>query len=280
MNQQLNNRIGKSPKSQRRGCLFLVLGSLLALGATLVFIFVVSRLTGFVIEKRHGGEAVYAVMTAVKPCYGAAMLLFYGMLAVWYMSPSKAEREAAKGRRQGLAPMLGERQAEEPISKRSLWLITGGLLAGVLLTGAICVSTYRLVTPDGIRTYFFAETASYEWKQVSAYTVDCDSDSGLSVTFTMRDGKKFEILHGVNSATEAFREGYSSVTEYAVDIDKKMDALQVPANVRHPELAERFYRESYPELWPHVATLIGYRNMDIRPDETLPETTVFEEVTE
>ncbi len=277
MNSLLNNRVGKPKRragnSGRKGCLFLVIGSLLALMCTGLFVLAVSKVTGVIIEARHGEEAAYALMTIVKPCYGAAMLCFYGILAVWYISPSPSE--AKKEADPTLAPMLGRRsevKVETSLSRRSLWLITAGLSLGVLLTGAICVNTYRLVTPDGIRTYFFAETSRYEWKQVSAYTIDCDSDDGLSVTFTMRNGKKHEILQGVNSATQAFKDNYTSVTHFAADIDDKLVELQVPRNVRHLERAVKFYKNNYTGLWPYVSRLIGYNELVPEGDETAPET--------
>ncbi len=267
MNQLLNNRVGKPPKSERRGCLFLLVGSLLALLATGLFVLAVSYLTGVVIESRHGSETAYALMQIVTPCYGVAMLLFYGILAIWYISPTEDE---VKRQNSKLTLHPGQAPAKA-LSRRTLWLFTAGLLLGVILTGAVCVNTYRLVTPDGIRTYCFVEIDRYEWRQVSAYTIDCDEDDGLSVTFTMRNGKKFEILQGVNSATEKFHDAYSSVTHFASVIDEHMVALQVPRNVRHMERAVRFY-SNYEELWPYVSKLIGYTELHPEDDETVNET--------
>ena len=168
--------------------------------------------------------------------------------------------------------MLGQKQASDALPKRTLWLITAGLLLGTVITGTVAVNSYRLVTPEGVRSYFFVETGSYEWKQVTGYTIDCENDDdGLSVTFTMRDGKQFEILQGVNSTTEAFDGQYSSVTHFAADLDENMVALQIPRTVRHMERAVRFYRD-YEELWPYVSKLIGYTELVPLPDETAEET--------
>lgn len=265
MNQFAKGR--KASKSGKKGCLFLIVGSLLALLAAGVFVLVVSRLTGMLIEARHGETAAYALMDIVTPCYGVATFLFYAILAVWYFAPTEEE---IKAQNKGLSPMLGQKESKA-IPKRVLWLITLGLLVGVVLTGAFCVNTYRLVTPEGISSYCFVETKHYEWKQVSAYTIDCDNDDGLSVTFTMRDGKKFEILQGVNSTTARFDEAYTSVTHFAAVIDENMVELQVPRNVKHVERAVTFYR-GYEGLWPYVSKLIGYSEINPSPDETAPVT--------
>lgn len=273
MNRMLNDRFGNKPKSKKKGCLFLILGSLLALLATGLYVLCVSLLTGTLIEARHGGEIAYALMDLVTPSYMVAMLFFYGILAVWYFTPNEEE---VKKQNQSLSPMLGQKPSTA-VSKRTLWLITAGMLCGVVVTGAVALNTYRLVTPDGIRSYFFAETGSYEWKQVTAYTIDCESEEdGLSVTFTMRDGKKLEILQGVNSATKSFKESYTSVTHFAAELDSRMVELQVPRNVRHVERAVKIYRGH--KLWPYVEQLIGYVELNPLPDETLPETEAPTEV--
>ena len=264
MSRMLNDRFGNKPKSNKKGCLFLIVGSILALLATGVYVLVVAVLTGAVIEARHGGKVAYALMKWITPSYGIAMLCFYGILAIWYFTPTAEE---VKKQNMGLAPMLNEKRSDDSVSKKTLWLITGGLLAAVVVTGAVAVNNYRLVTHDGIHEYFFVETKSYEWKQVTGYTVDCENDNdGLSITFTMRDGKQYEILQGINSTTEKFDEQYTSVTHFAYDLDQRMVELQVPRNTRHMERAVKLYRDH--ALWPYVSKLIGYVELVPQPDET------------
>ena len=277
MSRMLNDRFGNKPKSNKKGCLFLIVGSILALLATGVYVLVVALLTGAVIEARHGGEVAYALMKWVTPSYGVAMLCFYGILAIWYFTPTAEE---VKKQNMGLAPMLNEKRSDDSVSKKTLWLIAGGLLAAVVVTGAVAVNNYRLVTHDGIHEYFFVETKSYEWKQVTGYTVDCENDNdGLSITFTMRDGKQYEILQGINSTTEKFDEQYTSVTHFAYDLDQRMVELQVPRNTRHMERAVKLYRDH--ALWPYVSKLIGYVELVPQPDETAEVTEApSEETTE
>ena len=270
MNQLLNHRASKPKK---KGCLFLIAGTTAAVLATMLFIWSVSAITGRVIEARHGGEPAYALMTALTPCYAAALSFFTGISGLWYFAPTEAEVRARNQKR--LAPALGE-QPERAMTTATKLLISGGMVLCVVLTGFIAVNSYRLVTPDGISSHFFVETKTYEWKQVSAYTIDCDNEDGLSVTFTMRDGKKIEILQGVNSTTEAFDEQYSSVTHFAADLDENMVALQIPRNVKHMERAVKFYK-GYEGLWPHVSKLIGYAEIRPEADETV---IVTEAVTE
>lgn len=267
MNPLLKKSSGKQGKKGKKGCLFLIIGCFATILATALFVLIVSKTTGAIIESRHGSEAAYALLSLTVPCYTIAFVLFNAILALWYIAPTEEEIRAQN---KGLSPMLGQKEARA-MSTGTKWLITAVILVGVVITGAVAANTYRLVTPRGVSSYFFVETKSYEWKQVSAYTIDCDSEDGLSVTFTMRDGSRYEILQGVNSATEAFKEQYTSVTHFAADIDEKMVALQVPRNVRHMEKAVNFYK-GYTELWPYVSKIIGYTALTPQPDETVAET--------
>lgn len=267
MNPLLKKSSGKQGKKGKKGCLFLIIGCFATILATALFVLIVSKTTGAIIESRHGSEAAYALLSLTVPCYTIAFVLFNAILALWYIAPTEEEIRAQN---KGLSPMLGQKEARA-MSTGTKWLITAVILVGVVITGAVAANTYRLVTPHGVSSYFFVETKSYEWKQVSAYTIDCNSEDGLSVTFTMRDGSRYEILQGVNSATEAFKEQYTSVTHFAADIDEKMVALQVPRNVRHMEKAVNFYK-GYTELWPYVSKIIGYTALTPQPDETVAET--------
>ena len=268
MNQLLNNRVGKKKKSGKKGCLFLLLGSFAVVLCMGLFIWGVSAVTGMVIESRHGDMAAYALMTSLTPCYAVAFSLFMGIMGLWYFAPTEEEVQAQN--RRSLAPALGQKEPHA-MTTATKSLISLGMLAGVILTGFFAVNHYRLVTTEGISTYFFTETGTYEWKQVSAYTIDCDSDDGLALTFTMRDGKQFEILRGVNSTTAKFDEKYTSVTHFAADIDEQMVENQVPRNVKHIQTAVNFYLSREP-LWPYVSKLIGYAEIAPSPDETVADT--------
>ncbi len=274
MNQLINNRVGKPPKSKKRGCLFLVLGSLLAVLATGLYIVVVAFLTGVIIEARHGDESAYTLMTFVKSSYLIVLILFYAILALWYISPSQEEVD----RQNQKFGMMGGNTNAKALSAKKLWLISGGIFLGVILCGAISINTYTLVSEDGVRTYFFAETSRYEWEDVSAYSIDCDGSEGLSITVTMRAGKQFEILQGINSATDTFGEKYENPTHFAAELDEWLktptDGHSVPIRrVYNADLAEKFYRDAYPDLWPDIQRLIGSGGQTVLlPDEIAPET--------
>ncbi len=283
MNHLLNNRVGKRPQTQRRGCLFLILGTILALLATGAYALGILLLTHVYIEARHGDEAGYAIMTIVMGSIVVAMLLFYAILTLWYISPTQDEVDR-ENRRMANSPGGHNREPAKALSRRKLWLITGGLLFGVVVCGFVSLNTYQFVTEEGVRTYFFGETSRYEWNDVRTYGMECDMEHGISISLIMKDGKEVDILPGgkTNSATDLFVGQYSSPTQFAATVDERLRKPNdgSPALLRHDgknlkQQAETFYRGAYPELWPYVAKMIGFEDIqpsgDKFPAESLPE---------
>ena len=264
----------KKKNDGKKGILFLIVGSLLAFVVTLLFALGVTSLTGVLVEARHGGEVAYTLSSLMLPCIVIAMLLSYGILAVWYIAPSEKEVAA---RNRGLSPMLGQPEAKA-MPKSTLWIITGALALGILVTGVVCLGTYKLVSETGVANYVcFIRTDALSWDQVETYTVDCDSEKGLTMTFTLRDGtktKKYEILDGVCSTTEAFDAKYTSTTHFASVLDNDRGEKGITSKILHRELAERFYKNDpqRQNLWEYVSKIINYQGLDLKDDETVPET--------
>ena len=259
----------KSGKS-KKGILFLILGTLAVIAGVMIFAVVTGRVTAALVESRYGGTASYVLLTASIPCIAICFVLLEAILFLQYLPDTAAKLQSRR-------PMLG--QPEQPMySKKVINLVCLGLLALTVLCGFVSTNTYTVVSEDGISTHFFAETSRYEWRQVTRYTVDCDTDRGLSVTYTMRDGKQFEVLQNAVSTTDTFDEQYGSATAFALHTSEKLHELQIPKTCYHQELAISFYRDTMPETWTYVAQLINYQSTTLQPDEMAP--VVTETVTE
>ena len=103
---------------------------------------------------------------------------------------------------------------------------------------------------------------------------------GLSVTFTMKDRKKFEILQKTVSDNAAFAAKYApgatdnrtSVLAFAADLCRQLDERGVRHVVSHSERAIRFYQSNYPEQWVFVKELIRYeKSVPRMTKQSLPE---------
>lgn len=259
-----------------RGCLFLILGTVLILALMALYVFAVGRITSFVIEARTGDSPAYAVMTAQVPCIIAAFILLEAVLVLQYLpSQEDYEKQQKPGGTAGThtkARWLGTRRFANILSVIALAL--------VLVCGTVSVNTYQLISADGISTYFFGQTSAYTWGDVADCRVDCDSEKGLSVTFTLNDGKQFEILQNTISDNAAFADRYQAATEdkrtsalaFAADLCRELDARGVHRRVSHMERAIRFYKTEFPEQWVYVSELIRYDEVKPSDDETAAET--------
>ena len=252
----------KKPRRGGRDALLIIFGTFAVILGMGVYMLVTGRITAAVIASRLAGQHAYALMTASTTCTWIAFMLLEFALVLQFL-PSEQDYEAKANDH---APMLGQKK---PMlgSKRAMNAITVALIAGAVVTGIVSVNTYAVVSEEGITKHCFVDTAHYEWSQVKSYVVDCDGDRGLSVTYTMRDGKQFEILQHTVSAPEEFHKNYDSATAFAVVLDGKMTELQIPRTARHVERAVNFYRKDYPTLWKHVSKLIGYAEITPEEDE-------------
>lgn len=263
-------------RSSGRGCLFLIVGTLLILLLMALYIFAVGRITAAVIEARTGSAPAYAVLTAQIPCIVVAFVLLEGILVLQYL-PSQEEYD-----RNNPSAVTPERRNRFWGTRRSTNLLSLILLLLVVVCGAVSVNTYRVVSEDGITTSIFGFGHSYSWEDVTDCQVDCSTDEGLSLTFTMSDGKEFEILQNTVSDNAAFAEKYGSpggsdskqtaTLAFSVDVCRRLESRGITRRVYHRERTIRFYKDKYPDQWTYVSELINYREIRPSEDETVAET--------
>ena len=247
--------------------MFIIFGTFAVILGMGVYMLITGRITAAVIASRLAGQHAYALMTASTTCTWIAFVLLEFALVLQFL-PSERDYEQKANHH---SPMLGEKKPMMG-SKRAMNAITVALVLGAVICGMVSVNTYTVVSEEGITKHCFVDTAHYDWKQVKGYAVDCDGDRGLSVTYTMRDGKQFEILQHTVSAPEEFHKNYDSTVAFAAMLDGKMTELQIPRRARHVERAVNFYRTDYPTMWKHVSVLIGYTELAPQPDETVGST--------
>lgn len=249
-------------KSGKKGCLFLIIGTILAFVGTGIYVLLSGWITSLVINGSLGGRTAYALLTASLPCMYIVFFLLDGVLIVNYLpsSPEPDENEQA--------PMLGQRKSQGFRAKTAR-LVSIILVAAIVPVTMVSAGTFRTVSDEGISLSFcFIQTGEYQWEQVSYYELACDNSKGLSMTFTMRDGKTVEILHGTASSPDSFKEKYDSKEAFAVDIAARMAELQIPCKTferasthnKLKEAARTFYKGNE-KLWPHIKQLVGYEEV-------------------
>ncbi len=252
----------KNPEGAR-GCLFLIFGTLCVIAGMLIYVFAVTRITSVVIEAKYGGQAAYALMKLQLPSIIAAFVLMDTILILKYL-PNEEDFE----KQDFTSPLKAKKTALG--KKKTVNLICIGILGLIVLCGVISVNTYTLVSEDGITGHFFFDTSTHSWDDVVSSRVDCDTEKGLSVTYTMSDGKRFEVLQGTVSDTKALADRYTSTVGLARSVVEKLSGRGVPHNVSHMERAVKFYRYNEPTLWPDVKVMIRFEEILPDDDERVP----------
>ncbi len=263
----------KDKKKNGKGCLFLIVGSVLSVIALILFIPLAGKLTALIVNDSMEGQLGYAMLNAAEPCIMVASLLLFAILVIHYFDFDGVAKQA------GRTPVAEEPKASKFLgTKAATWVLTGVLLLGVVITAFVYATTYRTVTTEGVsnKVCYFITTDEYSWKQVSSYKVDCHEEKGLSVTFTMRDGKQVEILQSAQSAPRAFHETYDCKEAFALDLIEMLETeYQITRNVSHMERAVKFYQGDE-KLWPYVKEILGYDEL-IPDDDEVAETEVMTE---
>lgn len=259
--------------SDGKGCLFLIFGTLCVIVAMFIYISSVTSITSAVIGSRYDGQPVYAIMKLQLPCIIAAFILFDGVLILQYL-PNEEDYD----KKQMSSPV--GRKPTTLGKKRTTNLISVGLLLLVVLCGVISVNCYTLVGEEGISEYFFAETSTHKWSDVTSSRIDCDQDKGLSVTYTMKDGKKYEVMQGTISDSQSFADTYGTKEHFARVIAEVLDRAGIPRNVSHMERTVKFYRYNYPDQWMDVRVLIRYEELNPDKNELAPTEAPTEPATE
>lgn len=252
---QRNNK-----KSNGKGCLFLMVGALLGVVASFLFLPLAGKLAATVVRSNMAGQIGYAMLTAAEPCIIAAIFFMVGILTLHYFDLESGKNDHKR------STAVDTSHPKFRGTKAFTWVITGVLILCVFASALVYATTYRAITTEGIQkvTCQFITTDEYQWKQVSSYKVDCDEDKGLSVTLTMRDGKQIEILQSVMSAPAAFHEKYECREAFVLDLVTMLEEeYQITRNVSHIERTKAFYQNDA-KLWPYVKEIIGY-------DELVPE---------
>ena len=253
----LFNRNKKTKKSGK-GCLFLLLGSIVGVLLLLLFIVLTGQLTANIIKSALGGVEGYAMLTIQEGCIMVASLFLFAILVIHYLpDPEDYQKKNV---------FTPETPKKKKIlgAKPSTWMLTGGLLLCVVFTAFVSATTYRTVSQEGISStvcYFF-KSETYDWEQVSSYRVDCDEDKGLSVTLTMKGGKKFEILQSPISTPPSFDSKYECKEAFVAELINFLEEeYQIMPNIAHRERARAFYGKNE-KLWPYVKDIMDIPDLE------------------
>ena len=246
--------------------MFLMVGVLITILLTVVYVLISSGLSSLVIGSALSGRTAYALLTVSLPCIIVVYVLLNGALFLNYLPTAEGVDPDE------ITPMLGKRKVGG-LSQKLVRGLTIAIIAAMLPIAVVSAGTYRTVSDEGISTTVcFIEGDVYAWEKVSSYEIACDNERGLSITFKMRNGTSFEILQNTVSAPDSFKSAYPCKEAFAVDILKKMDEHQIPCSTfenqgehrKLMEAARTFYRNDE-TLWSYVKLLVRYQEVIVTP---------------
>ncbi len=236
---------------------YIVLGTLLVILATAGLVVLTSLLFGVCFSLRYPDGTYCGTLRSLSVC----ALLYFVLLEVLFLLIPISRQRRKESAKHSLGSPLSKSTVEAKGNRLPL-LLCILCIVGILLTALICTNNYITFSPDGVETVFFATVDSYGWDDVRAYTVECTEENGFDLILTMRDGNEYSFLNTVNSATDDFCSAYGDLYGYAVYVDSNLRARYISRTVRGASLMESYYKESYPDVWEKILTILNAQEAD------------------
>ncbi len=220
-----------------------MLGTLVVLVATAAYAVISSLLCNVIVSSRFGSETACALLPLSLTVIGVAFVLFEMVFFVFLLVRVKN----------------GE---AEGIKLKKLFKIIAPVCVGIaLIMSVVSANTYTKLTDTSISKVCFAEYKSYSWTErndVIRFTLACDENGSLTYTVTMKDGERIELLGGVNSQSDSFKEKYGNPYAYSAHLTKEFRESEyiIDERITGEQNMEKFYKEAYPEIWAHLESII------------------------
>ena len=240
------------------GCGTGILGTLAVLVGVVIYAVISSVIAKTFIHSRFGSEAACAILTLTVTNLIVAFVLYEAIFIVWQVRSS--QKAAGKN---NLSE--GEKKTMDKIVL--IVLIVCILLS--LLFSVINANTFICLREDSISTVCFATTKEYRWDErndVQRYTFTCDEVGAMTFKVTMKDGKSFDLLGGVTSLSDSFREKYNAdkvdllcyVANLCENFDNGNYIIERVVSPSTVENAKKFYEgdESKALIWEQIQRII------------------------
>ena len=220
-----------------------VVGTALVVACVIVYALLSSLLCNLTLKIRFGEEIACALLPLSITVIIVSFALFEGVLVV---------RELCA---------LSETKNRKKIIRITACV---SILASLLLA-VVHANTYTRFDEDSIDKVCFVEYKSYTWidrNDVVRYSLSCNAEGEISCALLMRDGEKVEILRSVNSCSKAFLEKYKNMYAYAAYLSRELDKSEyiVDKRIIGEEYMERYYKDTYPEIWSYLEEIINGGN--------------------
>lgn len=185
------------------GTLFVVLG-------VLAYVVFSSLLTRLLISVRFGAESVGALMTLSMTGIIVAFVLYEAIFITWQIKLAKKSSNAEDSGNMG----------------KILRIVAISCISLSLLFALVSANTFTELREDSISKVCFVKTKEYRWdgenNDIKRYTFTCDEEGSIVFNVTTSDGEVIELLGGVTSLSDRFKEDYDTgnvhLLKYCADL--------------------------------------------------------------
>ena len=199
-------------KPQKNGLLYGMLGTLFVILGVVGYVVFSSLLTRLFISVRFGSDAAGALMTLSMTGIIVAFVLYEAIFITWQI---KLTKEASKSEDSGNMGKIMRIVALSCISLSILFAI-------------VSANTFTELRENSISKVCFVTTKEYRWdtenNDIIRYTFICDDEGGISYNVTTKDGETIELLSGVTSLSDKFKEEYDTANvhllKYCADLSE------------------------------------------------------------
>ena len=244
-------------KPPKNGLLYGILGTLFVVLGVLAYVVFSSLLTRLFISVRFGSDSAGALMTLTTTGIIVAFVLYEAIFITWQI---KLTKESSK-------------TEDSSNMSRVLRIVAIACISISVIFSVVSANTFTELRQDSISKICFVKTKEYRWdgesNDVIRYTFICDDAGGLSFNVTTRDGEVVEILSGVTSLSDKFKEDYNTdnvhLLKYCADLSesfsKGSDEFVIDRNISNTtiENAKKNYQndESKALIWSQIERIIS-----------------------
>jgi hypothetical protein len=231
-------------KNKNVGCFSGILGTLFVILGVGAYLLLSSLLNKFFSGIHLGDSASVALLGLTVPGLTVAFILYE---AIFIVHQIKLHKNAAGNDNGGKFNKIFR-------------LVFAGFVCLSLLFAIFSANTFTKCDESSISKVCFVTTEEYRWdtrNDIRRYALSCDSNGKLSFKIYTLNGE-IELFDAVNSFGDSFVERFGSLDGYAAYLSEQFDNSDyiIEKRIVGQEYMEKYYKDSHPEIWKNIETII------------------------
>lgn len=226
---------------ERLGIGYVLIGTLVVIAALFCILVITGSFAPMVLGLHAGNAPAMMTMPLFIYCVFADFILLETIFLAFQpgIKPLSDQSEQAPGEKKKLSPRF-------VIGIVCCVL----LLCSIIIAPAVC----NVMTEQGVETYVFVKTGSYDWEDIPLYELTFSQENGLELYLYLAKDNKIPMFGAVNSFNAAFTEKYGSVYGFACHLKEQAVENEWSFRVENRESIEYYFKDS--AYWEYIEKLI------------------------